>query len=370
MDRRNFLKGASSLVLVHPLIGFALPGVGLNLPVAKPDALPPLFVVPTVDDFGTRVSLVAIGGAGVAMVNRIDKARYGLHKIIAIDTSARALKNAKADHVILLNDADKRKPATANLAWELGEQQRAIVEREIADAHLVIIVAGMGGTTGTGVALSVAAAARRQNALTVAFAVTPFAFEAQQRQINSAAGIQALQSVAHSVTIVSNERLAQQFATQASFTEVIAQGSTALHHFLWNTSGCLTHPGLVGIDFEDIRTVLDSRGLSGIGWGEAVGDKRAEQAVQQALSHATLIPAGPTTLQSVGVSIRAANKTLRMKEINTVMNQIKTSMDRLSSSDGHVIFSADYDETLGQSMQISVLANWVKPKGSTANLNN
>lgn len=357
MDRRKFMKWVS--------IGGAFPSLCLAKP-SKPELLEkPMFATkkstaPKLEEERcTKISIIACGGAGIAMARHIDKAAYGIHEIIAIDTSHRTLKSARnADKTLLINSDEIRKPQSVQDAWHLAETHTNAISEAIGQPHMAIILTGLGGAAGTGIANIVSLQARSQGTFTVALATRPFAFEQPVRQLTSTRGLAALAGYGRTCTcVLPLQSIAEHIAPEANFDSTFSCVQKAVHHFLWNTAACLTHLGIVGIDFEDIRTVLSPsdwglNSTSSIGWGEAQGPNRASLATQQALNHPFLLSGGNEFAYGIGVSIRASKKSLKMKQINAVMNTIK---EQACQPDTHVIFSADYDETLEDRMQVSIL---------------
>jgi len=357
MDRRKFLKWVS--------ISGALPSLALASPTA-PELLEKSMLTTEnsaatyfEDECYTKISIVACGGAGIAMARHIDKATYGIHEIIAVDTSHRALKSAKnADKTLLIKSDEIRKPQSVQDAWNLAAENSDAIAEAIGQPHMAIILTGLGGAAGTGIANIVSMQARNQGVFTVALATQPFAFEQPIRQMTSARGLAALAGYGRTCTcVLPLQSIAEHVDPEAKFDSAFACIQEAVHHFLWNTAACLTHVGIVGIDFEDIRTVLSPsdwgvNSTSSIGWGEAQGHNRASLATHQALNHPFLLSGGNEFAHGIGVSIRASQKNLKMKQINAVMNIVK---EQVCQPDTHVIFSADYDETLEDRMQVSIL---------------
>ncbi len=357
MDRRKFMKWVS--------ISGAFPSLCLAKPTAPKMLEKPMFATeksasPDLEEeWCTKISIIACGGTGIAMARHIDKSAYGIQEIIAIDTSHRALKSAwNADKTLLIKDDKLRKPQSVQDAWHMAAEHTEAISEAIGQPHMAIILAGLGGSAGTGIASFVSMQARSQGIFTVALATQPFAFEQPVRQLTSTRGLAALAGYGRTCTcVLPLQTIAEHVDSEANFDSTFACIQRAVHHFLWNTAACLTHFGIVGMDFEDIRTVLSPsdwglNSTSSIGWGEARGHNRATLATHQALNHPFLLSGGNEFAHGIGVSIRASRKNLKMKQINAVMNIVK---EQACHPDTHVIFSADYDEALEDRMQVSIL---------------
>lgn len=318
-------------------------------------------ILPAEEDGWPKITLVACGGAGIAMTRHIDKVRYGLHKIIAIDTSRRSLNGAPdADQRIFLAWANNRKPRTIDETWLRTLQEREAITSAIGDAHMVIIVSGLGGAAGGGIANAIGHLAAGQVPVTFAFVTLPFDFESNQRLQDSRTAVQALKQNCENVCVLSHANLASVMPDDIALSDALQTASIGLEEYLWNTSGCLTRYGIVGIDFEDVRTALaqgrmpDQNPHSAIGWGEAKGAKRGTIACLSALNHPALRSGAMGIVSGISVSIRAAHRSLKVKDINAVMHTLK---DELGDPNAHLIFSADYDDSLGDRLQVSILLN-------------
>jgi len=289
MNRRKFLSlfgigAAYPLLGLYPRIGNAFPGSQFAPSTSSTGVS--RFVDPFENEPGTKISLIACGGAGVAMAQQIDKVKLGIHEVIAIDTSKRALHHAtNADRKLLIEGKSGKKPTTGNQAFQLAWQSQEAIRKVIGHPHLAIIATGLGGSTGSGISNVVSQLARRSGIFTLAFATQPFAFEDKYHQINSDTGLNALIMNTDNVLILPNDSLQRSVGPDTAYNEVLKVASNALAQYLWNTCSCLTRQGLVGMDFEDVRTVLaagpqskDGTHSSRIGCGAAEGPARAPPA--------------------------------------------------------------------------------------------
>jgi len=300
------------------------------------------------------VALVACGSAGIAMCSGIAKNRYGINKIIAIDTSERALKACRnADQTIWIGNQMHEKPGSPAQLREVAGEFRSAIKQALSGMQVVIIVAGAAGVAGGTLAPLVAEYANRDESVVLALVSWPFAFE--ERQGHRQALITVGELLAHANSVLPLHEPAPD--ADKSVTTVIAERQTALRHYLWHVCGCLFRPKLADIDFEEIRSVFTlKRGchVSHLGWGEASGATRAALAVAQAMSHPGLLPLDRITPRSLSVDIRASRTSLAMKEVAEVMDQI---LHRLAEEPLTVVFSAGHDEDLGDRLQVSLIVN-------------
>lgn len=354
MKRRELLKLLGTGILLSSsslALGVAKQWVKTEPLAISPEGMPRI----ASDDLEcrARVVLVACGSSGLQLCSNIDKALYGLERVIALDTSPMALRRFRGvDQSILLTTASGRKPEIASELEVVVRAQELQIANAISGAHEVIVVSSFGGTSGTNLASFVAQIARKQGAFTAGFVGLPFGFESNNRHLLASAGLDRMLSSADSVVVIADT--SPFVANQNMLLDTaVLERKQALANYLWNTCGCVARYGLVGMDFEDIRTTLGMPGLiSRIGWGTASGAGRAADAIRLALMHPMLAGADLTRPKSVSVSIRSSHSRLRMREVNIVMGQLKS---HIQTEETLVIFSADYDERLGEHLEVSVI---------------
>lgn len=363
MDRRHFLKRVG--------ISGATTGSAANGQVT-PGRIIPRRTQSDIElnsGFDGEYILIACGGAGIEMTKGIDKITYGISRIVALDTDKLALRHAHhCDAVYWVRCNDGSEATSGDEAWYAVEECKDKIARLIGAPLLAIIVTGLGGVAGCGLPYMAARCAKESGATSVAFATLPLAYENHDAPALASAGKSFLnQEVDNLLTY--DHRLVDRFLPAFSgYASVYDYAVLGLRQYLWNTVGCHTRQGIVGIDFEDIRTVLrhkpDEDGREGLyswptsklGWGFASGPDRSHQAAAIALRHPLLKAEHLGSLHGVSVSIRAPRRTLKMKVVNEVMSVIKDYCE----PDTHIIFSADADDTLGDRLQVSVI---LVPKG-------
>lgn len=354
MKRRQLLK-LMALGVFSPwpltVLGNSRPETTLSMSADRSDTA----LYPEESEDTLRIGLVSCGSAGIAMCRGIDKISYGLNSIIALDTSSRALRSMdNADHLLLIKTERGHKPQTQSQVDKSIRRSRDKVEQFLRPLHGVILVSGLGGPAGTAGILAVAEMAQNLGISVFSFVTTPFEFECQGRHSMSQMGLHRLRTLTDNLLLV-QEKPADMVCHERLLGNETEERHTALRHYLWNACGCVTRYGMVGIDFEDIKAVLDQKQsglISHIGWGEAVGADRAQVATLNALKHPYLLPLEASPSRSVSVSIRARYSLLKMREVNTVMKTIKALC---TDDETLIIFSADYDESLGERIQVSVV---------------
>lgn len=363
MDRRHFLK------LVDP--SAALPGGGARGEVIQSGTDP----TRSVDDmelnqhFEMDNVLIACGGAGIEMAKGIDKVAYGIRRIVALDTDKKALRRAHhCDAVYWVRRKDGLEVTTREEAWEAAEEWKDEIAQLVGALDLAIIVTGLGGVAGFGLPYMAARCAKQAGAMTVAFATLPLAYENDDGTALASAGQMLLNQEVHNLLTYDHRLVDRCLPALSGYASVYDYAVQGLRQYLWNTVGCLTRQGLVGIDFEDFRTVLchkpDEEGREGLyswptsrlGWACASGPDRGTQAAAMALRHPLLEAGDLGPLYGASISIRATRDSLKIKEVSAVVNMLVAHCE----PDTHIIFSADADDTLENRLQVSII---LVPKG-------
>jgi cell division protein FtsZ len=305
----------------------------------------------------TKISIVFCGGVGIALGKSIEKAKFGFHEVVAIDTSHRSINHASfADKKLVITSDQNEKPVTFDDVEHLTKMQRQQVLNTIGDPHGLIIVAGLGGAAGTGISTIVAQLAKERGIMVLSFVTLPFEFEDGGRKLNGIKGMTGLFNSCHNVLAISNEQISATHGPNTPYWQMLGESAFALENYLWHTCGCLTRQGIVAVDFEDMRVVFnlkDEGCISRIGWGEASGSDKGLVAARKALAHPFLHPVTASEIRGASVSIRARHQVLKMHDVNAAMNEIKSYLP----DDSWVLFSADYDDSLGEEMQLSIVLN-------------
>lgn len=299
------------------------------------------------------IKVVGVGGGGVNAINRMIEAGLRGVEFVAINTDAQAL---------LMSDADIKIDIGRNLTRGLGagadpdvgkaaaEEHRAEIEEAVRGADMVFVTAGEGGGTGTGAAPIVAEVARSVGALTVAVVTRPFGFEGRRRSVQAEQGIQSLRAAVDTLIIIPNQRLLEQADAELPMVDAFRMADEVLLHGVGGITDLITTPGLINVDFADVRAVMKGAGSAVMGIGRATGENRAQQASRKAMASPML----ETSMEgSRGVLLSIAGPTnLTLHEVNTAAIAISEHCD----PDANVIFGAIVDDSLGDEMRVTVIA--------------
>jgi cell division protein FtsZ len=217
---------------------------------------------------------------------------------------------------------------------------------------MAFITAGMGGGTGTGAAPVVAEIAREMGILTVGVVTKPFSFEGNKRMKSAEAGIAEFSKHVDSLIVILNDKLMEVMGDDADVDDCFRAADDVLKNAVGGIAEIITYPGLVNVDFEDVRTVMGEMGRAMMGSSAAAGVDRARIAAEQAVASPLLEGVNLSGAKGVLVNITAAKGGLKMKEVNEVMNTVKA----FAADDAHIIFGAVYDELMGDSLRVTVVA--------------
>jgi cell division protein FtsZ len=217
---------------------------------------------------------------------------------------------------------------------------------------MAFITAGMGGGTGTGAAPVVAEIAREMGILTVGVVTKPFGFEGGKRMKSAEAGIAEFSKHVDSLIVILNDKLMEVMGDDADVDDCFKAADDVLKNAVGGIAEIITYPGLVNVDFEDVRTVMGEMGRAMMGSAAAAGVDRARIAAEQAVASPLLEGINLSGAKGVLVNITAAKGNLKMKEVNEVMNTVKA----FAAEDAHIIFGAVYDELMGDALRVTVVA--------------
>ncbi|MGZ3583401.1 MAG: cell division protein FtsZ, partial [Ktedonobacterales bacterium] len=261
---------------------------------------------------------VGIGGAGTNALNRMIDAGVRGVEFLAMNTDAQALEMSRAPHRLRIGETLTRGQGAGGdpeIGRRAAEESYTAIQQALAGADMVFITAGMGGGTGTGASPLVAQAAREQGALTVAVVTTPFAFERKRKHIG-AQGVAALREIVDALIVVPNERLVQLAARDMSAFEAYRLADDVLRQGVQGISDLITIPGLINLDFADIRAVMADAGSALMSIGQATGENRAEVAARGAITN-PLLDVDISGARGVVFNITASDD-LTMYEVNHI----------------------------------------------------
>ena len=299
------------------------------------------------------IKVVGVGGGGVNAVNRMIEMGVGGVEFIAINTDAQALLMSDADVKLDIGRESTRglgAGANPEVGREAAEEHRDEIEDALGGADMVFITAGEGGGTGTGGAPVVAEVARGIGALTVGVVTRPFGFEGRRRSVQAEQGIQSLKAAVDTLIIIPNEKLLEIADPTTPVVEAFAMADEVLTSGVRGITELITTPGLINVDFADVKTVMSDAGSAVMGIGISTGDSRAQQAAEKAIS-SPLLETSMEGARGVLLSI-AGPSDMTLHEVNTAATLISEHSD----ADANIIFGSVIDENLGDEMRVTVIA--------------
>jgi cell division protein FtsZ len=315
------------------------------------------FIRPEVDELRPRISVIGVGGAGGnAIANMMRADVQGVDFIVA-NTDAQAL-NASA--------ADRRLQLGLRITQGLGAGSRPEIGRAAAEetideietalegAHMCFIAAGMGGGTGTGAAPVIAKAARDKGILTVGVVTKPFAFEGARRSRSADAGIEELQQHVDTLIVIPNQNLFRLANSETTFKEAFEMADEVLQQGVRGITDLMVMPGLINLDFADVRSVMSEMGKAMMGTGEAAGDNRAIEAAEKAISNPLLDGVSMKGAKGVIISI-TGGEDMRLMEVDEAASHIKELVD----PDANIIWGSAFNNDLGGKIRVSVVATGI-----------
>ena len=313
-------------------------------------------------DLKPRITVFGVGGAGGNAVNNmIEQQLEGVEFVVA-NTDAQALQQSKAGARIQMGPkvteglgAGARPQVGAAAAEETIE---AIVDH-LAGAHMCFITAGMGGGTGTGAAPIIAQAARELGVLTVGVVTKPFQFEGNKRMRQAEEGIEALQKVVDTLIIIPNQNLFRLANERTTFTEAFAMADDVLYQGVKGVTDLMVKPGLINLDFADVRSVMDEMGKAMMGTGEATGEDRAVQAAEKAIANPLLDEISLNGAKGVLINITGGYD-LTLFELDEAANIIREKVD----PDANIIVGSTLDPSMDGTLRVSVVATGIDASAS------
>jgi cell division protein FtsZ len=308
------------------------------------------------------IKVIGIGGGGVNAVNRmIEQGLTGV-EFIAINTDAQALLMSDAD-VKLDVGRDSTRGLGAGADPEVGrkaaEDAKDEIEELLRGADMVFVTAGEGGGTGTGGAPVVASIARKLGALTVGVVTRPFSFEGKRRSNQAEAGIQALRESCDTLIVIPNDRLLQMGDAQVSLMDAFRSADEVLLNGVQGITDLITTPGLINVDFADVKGIMSGAGTALMGIGSSRGDGRALKAAEIAIN-SPLLEASMEGAQGVLMSI-AGGSDLGLFEINEAASLVQDA----AHADANIIFGTVIDDSLGDEVRVTVIAAGFDASGAS-----
>lgn len=317
---------------------------------------------------GARIKVVGIGGGGGNAINHMIDAQIEGIEFLVANTDLQSLKRSFAPMKLQIG-AVKTKGLGAGANPEIGrdaalEDTDKILEA-LEGADMVFVTAGLGGGTGTGAAPIIASLAAELGALTVAVVTKPFPFEGRRRLQQAEAGLQELRSVVDTLITIPNERLKQTVDRNMTMADAFRMADDVLRQAVQGISDLITIPGDINVDFADVKSIMKGMGMALMGTGHAVGENRAAEATQRAISSPLLEEASIQGARGVLVNITGGHD-LTLFEVDEAMHIIHDAAD----PDANIIFGTVTDPAMQNEMKITVIATGFEKSAASENLHN
>ena len=307
----------------------------------------------TMVDGTATIKVIGVGGAGTNAVNRmVDSGIRGV-EFIAVNTDRQALLLSKAGSKIQIGEKITRglgAGANPDIGAQAAEESKAEIAEALRGADMVFVTAGMGGGTGTGAAPIVAAAAKEMGILTIGVVTKPFTFEGKKRLTQADRGIESLKGKVDTLVVIPNDKLLQIIDRKTSIVEAFKMADDVLRQGVQGISDLIAIPGLVNLDFADVKTIMLNTGMAHMGIGRASGENRAEDAAKQAIQ-SPLLETSIEGARGVIINITGGSN-LGLHEVNTAAELVQRSVD----PEANIIFGAVIDESLDEDITITVIA--------------
>ena len=301
---------------------------------------------------GPVIKVIGVGGAGGnAIDHMIEQGVEGV-EFIAVNTDAQVLKRNKAGNQIQLGSTGLGAGAKPEEARAMALADRERIEEMVAGANMVFITAGMGGGTGTGAAPVIAEVARGLGILTVAVVTKPFTFEGSKRMKIAEQGIEELAPHTDSLIVILNDKLEEVLGEDVTQEDAFKAADDVLNNAVAGIAEIINLPGLVNVDFQDVRTVMSEQGMAMMGSAQSSGIDRARIAAEQAIACPLLEGVNLAGARGVLVNITASRPSLKLRETKEVMNIIRS----FAADDATIIYGGVYDDTLADSLRVTVVA--------------
>ena len=304
-------------------------------------------------DGTATIKVIGVGGAGNNAVNRMVEAGIKSVEFIAVNTDRQALNMSKANSKIQIGEKLTRglgAGANPDIGAQAAEESKAEIAEILKGADMVFVTAGMGGGTGTGAAPLVAATAKELGILTIGVVTKPFTFEGKKRLSQAERGIANLKGKVDTLVVIPNDKLLQVIDRKTSIVEAFRMADDVLRQGVQGISDLIAVPGLINLDFADVKTIMLNQGMAHMGIGRASGENRAEDAAKQAIQ-SPLLETSIEGARGVIINITGGSD-IGLHEANTAAELVQRSAD----PEANIIFGTVTDDSMGDEIQITVIA--------------
>jgi cell division protein FtsZ len=303
-------------------------------------------------DLGTQIKVIGVGGGGGNAVDHMIAQGVQGVEFICANTDAQALNRSASHQLIQLGTTGLGAGAKPEAGRAAAEEAVDRIRASITGANMLFITAGMGGGTGTGAAPVIARVAKEMGILTVGVVTKPFDFEGNRRMKAADAGLAELEANVDSLIVILNDKLLDVLGDDVTQDQAFAHANDVLKNAVGGISDIIHVPGLVNVDFEDVKTVMSEPGKAMMGTAIAGGPDRANKAAEAAVACPLLEGIDLSGARGVLVLIAANRNTFKLSESRNAMNCIR----RYAAEDAHVIYGTAYDESLGDQLRVTVIA--------------
>jgi cell division protein FtsZ len=321
----------------------------------------------TETESSAKIKVIGVGGAGGNAVNNMISAGLKGVKFIVANTDAQALNNSKADKKIQLGPQLTQglgAGANPDIGREAARENIDEIREALKGSHMVFITAGFGGGTGTGAAPIIAEICKELGILTVAVASKPFSFEGKRKEQQALEGLEEIQGITDTVITIPNDRLRGIAPKGAKMLDMFIKADEILHHSVKGITDLIMVPGLVNLDFADVKTIMGKAGNALMGIGFASGENRAIEAAEKAISHPLLEDISISGAKGVLLNITSSSD-LTLDEMTEASDRIYQEV----GDDAEIIWGQTIDDTLGDEMRITVVATGISSDERVENCN-
>ena len=306
-----------------------------------------------------KIIVIGVGGAGNNAVNRMVEEAIGGVEFVGVNSDKQALTLCKAPTVIQIGEKVTKglgAGAQPEVGQKAAEENIDDIRQIMEGADMVFVTCGMGGGTGTGAAPVIAAAAKEMGILTVGVVTKPFRFEAKTRMTNALNGIEALKKAVDTLIVIPNDKLLEIVDRRTTMPEALKKADEVLQQAVQGITDLINLPALINLDFADVQTVMIDKGIAHIGIGEARGDDKAMEAVQQAVSSPLL----ETTIKGATHVIINISGDISLMDANDAASYVQ----ELTGEEANIIFGAMYDDSIADYARITVIATGLTDSAS------
>ena len=300
-----------------------------------------------------NIKVIGVGGGGNNAVNRMVESELNGVQFLSVNTESQVLELSKADVTIQIGEkVTKGLGAGANpqIGEAAAQESREDIIKALEGADMVFVTAGMGGGTGTGAAPVVAECAKEVGALTVGVVTKPFAFEGKRRRAAAEKGIEFLTQKVDTIIVIPNDKLLQVVDKKCSVSDAFSKADEVLRQGIKGISDLIQIPGLINLDFADVKTIMTNQGEALMGIGEGTGENRAADAAKMAIN-SPLLETAIDGAKGILLNISGSSE-LGIFEVNEAAQIISDAAD----PDANIIFGSVIDESLGDKVQVTVVA--------------